>query len=331
VERKMANGLRNKMKYVYILVSNESDYYYEQALMSMTSLKMHTPNGFISLLIDDVTEKTFTGKRKDILAIVDELKVIEIEGRFNKKARSRWLKTTMREHIAGDFLYIDCDTVIADDLSDVFSLDVDLGAVPDSHVLFKEFSSKDFVQTMMKRLDFNFTPDPLFYFNGGLLFSKDIQNSHDFFSEWHRFWLLCFEKNVSIDQPSLNQANVNFHQCIEKLDDKWNVQILTGGLPYLSNAKIVHYFSSNDQENPFLIARRAVYDEIRRCGISENIMEKLSDAKSQFSAKTRLISDIKVLLLLDSAAFFIRRPLFLNCLHFIVLCIRRIKNKFERM
>jgi hypothetical protein len=319
------------MKYVYVLVSNESDYYFEQALMSITSLKMYMPNAFVSLLIDDITEKTFSGKRMDILAIVDELKAIEIDRKFNKKARSRWLKTTMRKHISGDFLYIDCDTVIADDLSDVFSLNIDLGAVPDSHMLFNEFTSKNFVQVMMKRLNFNFIPEPLFYSNGGLFLSKDIQSSHDFFLEWHRLWLLCFEKNVLIDQPSMNQANINFHQCIKKLDDKWNVQILTGGLPYLSNAKIIHYFSSNDQENPFLLDHSATYEEIRKCGITESIMEKLLNAKSQFSSKTRIISDAKVLLLLDSITFFIRRPVFINFLYFIALCIRKVKNRFQKM
>jgi lipopolysaccharide biosynthesis glycosyltransferase len=319
------------MKYVYVLASDESDCYYEQALMSITSLKIHTPKSFVSLLVDDITEKTLVDKRRNIIVLVDELKVVEIPRSFGKKARSRWLKTTMREHIVGDFLYIDSDTVVVDDISDIISLNIDLGAVPDSHVLFNEFSSKDFVQMMMKRLEFNFNPEPVFYSNGGLFFSKDIQNAHDFFFEWHRLWLLCFEKNVSIDQPALNQANINFYQCIKKLDDKWNVQILTGGLPYLSNAKIIHYFSSNDQETPFLLARSEIYNEIRKCGITENIMKKLVDAKSQFSAKTRLISDTKVLLMLDSITFFIRRPVFLNMLHSIVLFFRKIKNKFERV
>jgi hypothetical protein len=39
------------------------------------------------------------GKRKEILSHVNELKIITIDGHFNKKARSRWLKTSMRQHL----------------------------------------------------------------------------------------------------------------------------------------------------------------------------------------------------------------------------------------
>ncbi|GHT86405.1 hypothetical protein FACS1894137_11940 [Spirochaetia bacterium] len=153
------------MKYVYVLVSDESDYYFEQALMSITSLKMQMPAGFVVLLIDDITEKTLSGKRRDILELVDELKVVEIESKFNKKARSRWLKTTMREHIQGDFLYIDCDTVIAEDLSDIAKLDIELGGVPDSHVAFDKYPQHDFILMVIRQIGFSYNPLPEFYFN----------------------------------------------------------------------------------------------------------------------------------------------------------------------
>jgi lipopolysaccharide biosynthesis glycosyltransferase len=126
------------MKYLYVLASDDSDYYFEQALLSITSLRMRMSVAFVSLLVDDITEAGLTGKRKEIIELVDELKSIKIDERFDKKARSRWLKTSMREHITGDFLYIDCDTVIAEDLSSIDNIDADIGAVLDGHMTLSD-------------------------------------------------------------------------------------------------------------------------------------------------------------------------------------------------
>jgi len=127
--------------YVYVLSSDESDFYYEQALLSATSLKARIQDGYVVLVVDEVTAKTFADKRRKLPDMASEVKVVTVDKKFNKKARSRFLKTSLRSHIAGDFLFIDCDTVTAGDLSEIQRLPLELGMVLDAHCCLDVFSS----------------------------------------------------------------------------------------------------------------------------------------------------------------------------------------------
>jgi len=50
------------VKFLYILVSNEKDIYYEQTLVSVLSLRHYNPDAFVTLLVDDKTDKTLKDK-----------------------------------------------------------------------------------------------------------------------------------------------------------------------------------------------------------------------------------------------------------------------------
>jgi len=275
------------LKYVYGLVSDETDYYLEQALMSITSLKIRMPDAFISLVIDDITDKTLIGKRKNVLGFVNELKVVNIALQFNKKIRSRWLKTSIRKHIDGNFIFIDCDTVICDDLSHIGNLDCDLGAVLDCHIL-RHGSDAKIIQGNDKILGFSasFVSDK--HFNSGVIFCRDTSICHKFFDEWHGLWLSRMKSNIFIDQPSFNQANLNLNNIITEIDGIWNCQISKGGIVFLCDAKIIHYFTSLPGKNPYLLADFSLLHKISEIGIDEEIIKYLSHPKRIFSLNTRI-------------------------------------------
>lgn len=283
------------MKYLYVLVSDDSDNYLEQALLSMTSLRMHMPNAFISILIDNTTEASLTGNRKNMLGLANEIKSVKIDRRLNKKARSRWLKTSMRQHISGDFLYIDCDTIIADDLSTLDNLNINLGAVLNEHTYLSDLAMYNPVyfgemQAIDKKLGFVSTINSNAYFNGGLLLCKDCAIGHAFFAEWHRLWLYCYEKGNITDQQSFNQTNYTLGSVISELDGKWNCQILAdGGMRYLHSAKIIHYFIALKEENPYLLASPAILKNIKETNcIDQKTKEMLADPKSLFAPHSQL-------------------------------------------
>ena len=83
-----------------------------------------------------------------------------------------------------------------------------------------------------------------FYFNSGVLFVKDTDDTHQFYEYWHSLWRKNVLKGINYDQPSLAKANELMGCKICKLDDIWNCQINANGLPFLSKAKIIHYFAS---------------------------------------------------------------------------------------
>jgi lipopolysaccharide biosynthesis glycosyltransferase len=296
------------MKYLYVLISDTTDYYLEQVFMSIASLREHTPNSFVSLLSDDITEKTFAESRRNILDTIDELKIVTLPGEINKMQRSRWLKTTMRDHIKGDFLYIDCDTIVSGDLSAIDDLNIDLGAVPDAHTGFNNgYGGKPYVLSVMKRIGFTFSPEPAYHFNGGLIFSRDTPFCHDFFREWHNLWQISKSKGISTDMPSLSQANINFCQCIKALDGIWNCQIMNGGLPYLADAKIIHYFSSNKLGNPYLLASESVFENVRKHGLTEDMRDNLKNPRILFTSHVMLVADKSILEFISSFTFLFKR------------------------
>ena len=55
------------MTYVYVLVSGSDDLYYEQALMSVTTLRMHMPHANVIVLVDDKTEQSFQDPNRQAL------------------------------------------------------------------------------------------------------------------------------------------------------------------------------------------------------------------------------------------------------------------------
>jgi len=281
------------LKYLYVLTSDDSDFYLEQTLISITSLRMKMPNAFVSLLCDAATEATLTGKRGEIRNLVDELVSVEIDRHFNKMACSRLLKTSMRRHVKGDFLYLDSDTVVAEDLSPIADMGINLGAVLDCLYVFGSHKYYlpilQLVENLHKRLGFIPVETSDTYFNSGIIFCKDCPKNHEFFDEWHRLWLFCFEQGSLTDQQSLYQANYNLGNVITELDGKWNCQIMaSGSVRHLADCKIIHYHGIA-KENPYLLSSRKVHHDIKETGIvNQEIKNMLISPRALFSPDAQM-------------------------------------------
>ena len=107
------------MTFVYVLVSNEKDTYYEQTMISAKSLLAHNTDAKVVILVDQGTAATFTGKRTFHEKLGISIRVIQTPEEYNNRDRSRFLKTSMYNYIDDDFLFIDGDTVICDKLEDI--------------------------------------------------------------------------------------------------------------------------------------------------------------------------------------------------------------------
>jgi hypothetical protein len=290
------------MQYVYVLTSDETDFFLEQALLSITSLRLKIKNANVTVLVDDVSANKLINTRAEIYNIA-EIITIELPETLNKEQRSRWLKTSIRRYISGDFLYIDCDTIITDDSFDI-PLNIIITAVLDQHTIIENHPLKKRFYSLDKELGFSSSVKTNKHFNSGVIFCRNTPLAHDFFEEWHRLWLLSSSKGIIVDQPSFNQASLNINNIITELDGIWNCQIEYNGLQYLNNAKIIHYFSSNKQEKSYLLANTFILQSIKQAGnIPQYIKDKLENPRSLFSQNVRLISDTKMLAIIDSSLF----------------------------
>ena len=79
----------------------------------MFSVKYHMPDSHITLLTDKTTEFSFTNNRRKEIVYANEIISIDIDAKkYNAQQRSRILKTSARQYIKGDFIFIDSDTIV---------------------------------------------------------------------------------------------------------------------------------------------------------------------------------------------------------------------------
>lgn len=83
------------MKYVYVLTSKGNDYYIEECMISMLSLKRYNPDAQIVLLIDDMTEKLLVGFRDKVRTIASQVIVEQYDETVTQKVQSRLLKMVL--------------------------------------------------------------------------------------------------------------------------------------------------------------------------------------------------------------------------------------------
>jgi hypothetical protein len=294
------------MKFLYVLISTPKDIYYEQAFISITSLRMHTPNAFVSLFTDKETIDSIQSRKADIRKIVDEIVIENFEANVSNLKRSRILKTTMRNKIDGDFLYIDCDTVICDNLNDIEEFEFDLGAILNRHTISTISMNRIFSTKVLRKIcnkpDFYNYPH---YFNSGLLFVRDTKFNREFFEKWNENYLLGCKKNVSLDQPSLALTNYQLGFPIKKLDGKWNTQVWNGA-NYLHNAKIMHYYALEGSEyEPF---SHSLPLELKKTGfLTENDLSLIAQPKGFFGKAAYIIVGDNYEVYRSYIGFFIRR------------------------
>lgn len=255
------------MKYLYVLVHSETGFYLEQTYVSMLSLKHVMPNASISLIVDDATDKiTNNTFFCSIKTLITEYKVISLPTEMSATAKSRYIKTSMRQYIDGNFLYIDSDTIWASPINEK-DFTFDIMGVLDGHVPFRQNSNKDSIEKNFKKM--NCFPNTEHYINGGVLFSRDSELSRDFFSQWHSKWLHTSQSGILIDQPSLNYVLNNIEPSEKKLlPGEYNSQIINSW-NFFFNAKIIHYFTSVYSEKivfkfPYLLHRVEYWEEFRK-------------------------------------------------------------------
>lgn len=283
-----------RTKIVYILSSDEQDIYLEQTLLSAFSLRRHNPNVVVELIVDQRTDQTIVGGRKQILQYVNQKIVVNVPEKYNKKQTSRFLKTTIRQHVVGDFLYIDSDTVITDRLDGIDSFDGPIGAVINAHVPISQHYNKygHKIRECAKRDGWKCSDD-IKFFNSGVIYVKDTETTHQFFSDWHVVWVELLEKYGEFqDQPSLASVNENHHYLIRELSGIWNCQVVSCFLPFLHEAKIIHYFTIGKDYKTKMIYRfrdKSIYLTIREKGIiPDDLIILVDNAKTAFVNPVRL-------------------------------------------
>ena len=73
-----------KTKIVYAVISGTDDYYLEQLIFSIMSLKRYNPTAYIEVVTDDATKRSLTEWRAILCQMVDYLNIVDMPQGFNK-------------------------------------------------------------------------------------------------------------------------------------------------------------------------------------------------------------------------------------------------------
>ena len=197
-------------------------------------------------------------------------------------------------------LYIDNDTIITGDLSTLSNTKGDIAAVLNRHKGDWSISNLHPMLRIYYSKAKNIIEEDKYikeYFNGGVIFCRDTDNSHKFFQKWHELWLndstnLKFHK----DQPSMWRANYICGHIITPVDGIYNCQLAypRDCLKYLFDAKIIHYFSSNDLANHIKFKQKEELKYIREYGIDNIVKKNISNITNDYINGLHFYSDAEV-------------------------------------
>lgn len=259
-----------KTKLVYVLTCSPEATYIEQALLSIWSARYHNPSAYIVLIVDDKTETLLVDNRGEILKYISEKIVVPFDNEsLTPMYRSRYIKTSVRDLISGDFLYIDCDTICCGSLSEVDDLGCEIGAVPDNNTLFQNDRYKAETCKLVSPIGCDISNEK-YYFSSGVIYCKDTTKSRRLFELWHKEWLYGEQnKNIHIDQPSLAKADIAMNHFITPIDDKYNHVL------YTEDVQIVHSTIIHITRRPKIsfLFQSKVMDIVREQGLLSWVKE----------------------------------------------------------
>lgn len=279
-----------EFKIVYIVISGEDDYIPEQAFLSMVSLRRHNPQASVTLVTDAPTLGTLSDTRARLLDLTDEIiTASDIPSNLSPGERNHFIKTSLRRRVKGDFLYLDNDTLVMAPLSDLADVTADIAGVLDLHsILYPDHHGQ--LKKYLKITGKPFWNYPK-YFNGGILFARDTAAAGSLFEQWHLLWNEeRLKYGVKFDQPALAQVDAAAGGVIREIDGTFNCQIThPRAVPFLMNAKIVHYFSNSGNSSLFPLTQPRLLEEVRRQGLTVAVEEVLRSPQTAFLRSSLII------------------------------------------
>lgn len=294
---------------VYVLVANENNLYLEEMWVSIWSLSLPLPSrdetqprSKIMVLVDSDTNK-YLHRFPALVEMIDEVIVVPTPEGYNAKQRSRHIKTTVREVISGDYLFIDTDTVICKPLPPPdLPKGAVIAAVPDEHLPLSEHLYPPTGE--VKRIFGEDCSDSKFWFNSGVMYVRDTPETHAFYKRWNENWTYsCFEKGNSQDQPALLKTDKDFGYVIQELPGIYNAQVALS-LKYFADAAILHWwhmdFIENQDYSPYFSLQ--IYKDVKAAGgVTPEIAEQIVNAKQSFVNPSMPVGKEHILFLFSPA------------------------------
>lgn len=279
-------------KVVYCLVSSNKDYYYEQLLISLCSLRKHNPETVVEVVCDQDTYHALKGTRAGIFDYNIQVNPVETPKEWGNWERSRYIKTNLRNLTQGDYLFVDTDTVICSSLECVDDIRHDVAAVRDSHVerpLPKVTQCQHDTEYWIwgQALKANVNIEGLWHNNSGVMYVKDTPKAYELYALWADNYTKMLARGAKVDQLPLLLANHELGDVISSLDSAMNCQVaFDEGRAMVREAKIIHYFPGQKKT---LLSSPWVLDPIKETGKITASVQRIIDEPQTFFDKMSMV------------------------------------------
>ena len=234
------------MKIIYVITSAGRDVYTAMTRVSAASLRMTNPGANIAVVCDMETDRAVRTAKDSLLGEVDEWLACETPP-GDAAFRNRFLKTSLRQRVSGEYLFLDSDTIVRDDLSPIFKSSGDLAAAPNHSR--ETISGQIWEGDLASLAEMQWAIPPTLYVNGGVMRVSESKVAHRFYGLWHEKWQASYRRlHKPNDQPALNAAIRESQIECARLPVRYNAQI--GAFPVaMRDAAIWHYNASLEWQN----------------------------------------------------------------------------------
>jgi hypothetical protein len=225
---------------VFVLTTSGDDIFTRMQALAARSVRRAMPQAHLILVLDNSSHGNLCARFASLLDLFDEVRPVNAPpgspGWIN-----RWMKTRLRALLDGDFLYLDADVIVRDNLMVLWRCGVDIGGVRTANV--RDGAIRPWERRRYEELGWE--PPAHGSINGGVLFWPDTARTHELANCYHRRWLEGFERTGQhYDQQALNRALADYSAHICVYQDIYNAQVWFNPKFYIG-AVIWHFYSSN--------------------------------------------------------------------------------------
>ncbi len=230
-----------KLQIAYLLCTETTDTFHVLAASAVLT-RATVPYCTMVCVIDRKTHRLAKSAGIRLRDWVDRVIVVKTPHR-TPLFKSRYLKTTLRTHLTGDFLYLDIDAIIVDPQV-LAQLDCDcVGASQNRDHIYPLGGFPEIIGTFIYQpmeWDYPFLP----YVNAGVMFCRDNARSHAICSRWHELWNEQVTRlNTHFDQPAFNRALWESPASLRLMPPEFNSPVDVGP-EFETGAWIYHYYIS---------------------------------------------------------------------------------------
>jgi hypothetical protein len=234
------NSIKQLPTICFVLAAKDLGLYADMAAVAALAVRRLHSQARIILVTDEPTARAIDHRRHALGNIASEI-IVQSTGADDPIVSSRRLRTSLRQLVKGDYLYLDNDAIAMQPLDRRWPEGADLALAHDWNERRIPPAALPLIESLSARLDWGFTPDR--YLNAGVILVRDAPGAQAFYSEWHRRWQQTLSLGIREDQWSLNSTIAAGVATVAILPDADNWATHPNNL-LRGRARIFHFWAS---------------------------------------------------------------------------------------